>query len=647
MNKRTPIKNHIQEIQLVNTRSLAILMFMIVIVLLLIFRLSYLQLSKHTLYNMLSKKNSVDLIPIEPPRGLIYDRNGILLAENVPVFSLDVVPYKINNVKESLAQVSRIILLTDTDIAQFHKQLKQRRRFDEIPLKLKLTEAEVARFAENSYKLPGFLIKARLIRHYPFEASFSHTLGYVGRINVEELTDINQSNYSATNYIGKLGIEKFYESDLHGTVGYQRVENDASGEPIRILNQIAPVSGKDLYLTLDSKLQTATEKALNGLRGAAVVINPKNGEVLAMVSQPSYDPNSFVSGISTEDFQALQNSAERPLYNRAIRGLYPLASTIKPFIALEGLNEGIITPSYSLFDPGWYRIKNTEHPFHDWRHHGHGIVNLNKAIFTSCDTYFYDLAAKLGIDKMDRILSEFGFGAATKIDVQEELSGVIASPQWKRRMKGQPWYTGDTIISGIGQGYMQATPLQLAVGTATLASHGIRYQPHLLMKYANPTRIGNAPFLPPPYKIQLNDASYWDTIIADMKNVITSPFGTGYKHFGPAPYSIAAKTGTAQVFTKKRNETDEDIHDQEKLPEKLRDHSLFVAFAPIEDPQIAVAVVIENSKLASTVARKIMDYYLIKNPNEKNPIFNNAKIHAYINKDKHGTGIQTQEQIQN
>ncbi len=612
MLKRTPIKNHVQEIQLISQRCIIMLVGMVFLVLLLTLRLGYLQLSKHALYNTLSNKNSLDLIPIEPTRGLIYDRNGVLLAENIPVFSLDVIPFEVDNYPKALAEIAKIIPLTDTDIAQFQKQLKQHRRFDEIPLKLRLSEAEVAKFAENTYRFPGFLVKARLIRHYPFDASLSHTLGYVGRINIDELADIDATNYSATNYIGKLGIEKYYEDELHGTVGYEQVENDASGEPVRILNQIVPIPGKNLYLTLDSKLQFVAEQALEGMRGAVVIIQPKTGEILAMVSQPSYDPNLFVSGISNQDFEALQNSPNRPLYNRALRGLYPLASTIKPYIAIEGLDSGVITPSFSLFDPGWYQLKNSDHLFHDWRHHGHGTVNLLKAIVSSCDTYFYDLAAKLGIQRIDHILSEFGFGELSGIDVDEELPGVISSPEWKRTTKGVPWYLGDTIISGIGQGYMQATPLQLAVAVATLANQGQHFTPHLLLKEQEPGKaaVSQSPIL--INKVELTNNNYWNIVISAMQSVITSPNGTGYLHFGHPAYSVAAKTGTAQVYTKQRNETDEDVNAQSRLPEKLRDHSLFIAFAPAENPQIAIAVVVENSKLAPGVARKIMDFYLLQ-----------------------------------
>jgi penicillin-binding protein 2 len=612
MQKRTPIKNHLQEIQLVSQRSIAALVIMVILIVLLITRLAYLQLTRHTLYTTLSQKNSLDLIPVEPTRGLIYDRNGVLLAENIPVFSLDVIPYKAGNVLNALQQISKFIPLTSTDMLQFQKELRQHRRFDEIPLKMRLSEVEVAKFAENAYRFPGFSVKGRLIRHYPFSSSLSHVLGYVGRINLDELSDIDATNYSATNYIGKLGIERYYEDDLHGTVGYQQVENDASGEPVRVLNQIKPLPGKNLYLTIDFRLQLAVEKALAGMRGAVVVIQPETGEVLAMVSQPGYDPNLFVAGISTEDFQALQTSADRPLYDRALRGLYPLASTIKPFYALGGLETGIVSPNYTIDDPGWFQLKNSKHLFHDWRKHGHGSVNLSRAIISSCDTYFYELASHMGIQRMDHILQEFGFGEMSGIDLDDELSGVVASPAWKRHAKGLPWYEGDTIISGIGQGYMQATPLQLASGIATMAERGKHYTPYLLLATQEPGKkqLSQKPQLANQVTVA---ASYWDLVINAMENVVNSPMGTGFRLRNNA-YTVAAKTGTAQVysFSKKHYETESGEENQNDVPEKLRDHHLLIAFAPVDKPLIAVAVVVENSNQATSIARTVLDYYLLE-----------------------------------
>lgn len=615
MRRRTPIKNHLHEIQLITQRSVTAFIIMAILVVLLIIRLGYLQLSQNDVYATLSKRNWLDLVPIEPTRGLIYDRNGVLLAENIPVFSLDIIPYKIENLPKTLSEIAKIIPLTDTDFVQFRTQLKQHRRFDEISLKLRLSEVDVAKFSEVAYRFPGVLVKAHLIRHYPFNGSFSHVLGYVGRINTQELVDIDPSNYSATNYIGKLGIEKFYEDELHGTVGYEQAENDASGEVVRVLNRIKPEPGKNLYLTIDSNLQLAAEKALDNNRGALIAIQPNTGQILAMVSEPDYDPNVFVAGISNQDFQTLQQAPDRPLYNRALRGLYPPASTIKPYMAITGLESGIAVPSFSIYDPGWYQLPNTDHVFRDWRFHGHGTVNLNKAIIASCDTYFFDLGHKLGITRIDNMLSKFGFGELSGVDIGEELPGVLASPKWKRRVKGMPWYEGDTINSSIGQGYMQATPLQLAVAVATIANRGTRYTPYLLLgeQYPDKPIVQQSPI--PLEKIVLRDDKIWDFIIKAMQSVITSPEGTG-SHFGrDAPYSLGAKTGTAQVFSKKHyDESDENPAEQLKLPERLRNHSLFIAFAPADNPQIAIAVIVENSALASTVARRFLDYYLLKKP---------------------------------
>ncbi|MCC2666362.1 MAG: mrdA [Gammaproteobacteria bacterium] len=614
MKERIALKNHLQEIRLIRQRCAAVFILMAILILLLIIRLGFLQWIKHDLYTTLSKKNWLDLVPIEPTRGLIYDRNGILLAENLPIFSLDIIPDKIKNLSQLLTTIGKIISLNETDIIQFRKALKQHRRFDEVPLKFRLSEAEVARYYENQYRFPGTLVKARLIRHYPLNNRIGHVLGYVGRINSQELANIDASNYSATHYIGKLGIEKFYEDDLHGTVGYEQAENDASGHPIRILSQIKPIPGKDLYLTIDSKLQIAAEEALAGHNGAIVVIAPSTGQILAMVSEPTFDPNLFVSGISNQDFQQLQQAPGKPLYNRALRGLYPMASTIKPYIALEGLDSGIVTTDFTIFDPGWYQLPHSKHIFHDWKPKGHGTVDLTHALLSSCDTYFFTLAHLMGIEPIDNILNRFGFGELTGIDTGEELPGVIASPAWKHRTKQLPWYEGDTLISAIGQGYMQATPLQLAEGVAIIANHGKRLIPHFLLAEQDTGKSPEAQAsieLPP---VRLSNETHWKTIIDAMQKVITSPFGTGYYHFGhDMPYTIAGKTGTAQVYAIRHRDETGKSEDQDNMPEQLRDHSLFVAFAPVEEPQIAIAVVAEHSKIAAGIARTVLDYYFKEN----------------------------------
>jgi len=628
MPKKIALKNHLQEIQLTTRRSIVALILMIFLIILLISRLGFLQLAKHDLYTTLSKKNWLDLVPIEPTRGLLYDRNGVLLAENIPVFSLDIIPDKITNLPQTLAQISKIIPLSDTEIAQFEKELKQRRRFDEIPLKLRLSEKEVAEFSENQYRFPGAIIKARLMRNYPLGATFSHVLGYVGRINLDELNDIDPANYSASNYIGKLGIEKFYEKELHGTVGYEQEENDASGEPLRVIKRINPVPGKNLYLTIDSNLQMIAEQALAGMRGAAIAIQPSTGQILALVSEPSYDPNLFVAGISNTDFQALRQSKDQPLYNRALRGLYPVGSTIKPFMGLEALDSGVIDTKFTVFDNGRFQIPNTEHILHDWFHPGHGTVNLNRAITVSCDTFFWEVAHKMGIKRIDNLLTRFGFGQLTGIDIGEELPGTAPSPQWKRRVKGAGWYEGDTMNTVIGQGYTQATPLQMAAGLAIMANRGVRQTPHLLLSEQLPDKKiipYQSKGVPP---IILNDKASWEVIINAMQNVMTSQQGTGALHFGKNfPYTIAGKTGTAQNFSIKHRNSRDEAASQESLPELLRDHSLFIAFAPVDKPQIAVAVIVENSSLSGTVARKIIDYYLLGSKNSL-PINGSVPNHA-------------------
>ena len=608
MRKRIAIKNHLFEIQLISHRLIVALIVIGLLLLMLIFRLANLQIAKGELYTTLSTNNWLDLVPIEPPRGLIYDRHGILLAENLPVFSLDIVPNEVSNLPTVIKSLSKIISLSDDDISSFHKQMKQHRRFDEIPLKLKLTEEEVARFTENQFRFPGVMIKARLMRHYPYGESFSHVMGYVGRINTQELNEIDQVNYSASHYIGKLGIEKFYEEELHGNVGYEQVEIDASGKAIRTLKEIKGSPGKNIYLTIDSKLQFVAEKSMEDHRGAIVAIEPATGQILAMVSKPGYDPNLFVQGISQKDYRLLQQSLDRPLFNRALRGLYPMASTIKPYYALEGLRSGVITANDTIYDPGWYELPNGAHTFHDWQHQGHGTVNMARAIIGSCDTYFYILASKLGIHRMGDILTEFGFGELSGIDLEDELPGTVASPEWKRKMKGAPWYLGDTIISGIGQGYMQATPLQLAAAISTFANRGKRFVPYLQLGEYTPGKqyIPQQPI--PAEDVDIPDQNTWEEVIAAMEDVVESPQGTAYRFGRNRNYTVAGKTGTAQVIARRGDLTKKD--NQNLLPERLREHHLFVAFAPVDDPVIAVAIITENSSVAIEAARAMLDYYL-------------------------------------
>lgn len=613
MHKRILIKNHQQEMHLIFKRLMISIFAIFLMVSVLIGRLAVLQIYKRDVYSTLSTQNWLDLVPIEPTRGLIYDRNGTMLAENISVFSLDVIPLQVNDMNKTLAGISKLIAFSDNDLGQFQRQLKQHRRFEEIPLKLRLSEDEVSRFTENQHRFPGVFIKARLMRHYPLGETFSHVLGYVGRINAQELNEIDPINYSASHYIGKDGIEKFYEEELHGKVGYEEVENDASNKPVRILKQIKGTSGKNIYLTLDSGLQLIAQKAMEGYRGAIVAIAPDSGQVLAMVSAPSFDPNAFVTGINQKDFQALQSSQNRPLFNRALRGLYPLASTIKPFLALQGLNLGITTTDYTIVDHGWFQLNENSIPYRDWKRIGHGKVDLNRAIASSCDIYFYELANKMGIRHMDNILTQFGFGAPTGIDLDDEVPGIVASPEWKLTAKGARWYDGDTIISGIGQGAMQSTPLQLAAASATLANRGQRFVPYLLLA----EQLPGTPALPqqpiPLDPIKMREDKTWEIIVNAMQNVVTLPQGTAHKIFAETAYTLAAKTGTAQVVSLRSTRDEE--NKQTNLPERLRDHHLFIAFAPVDHPKIALAIVTENNNAVSEIAKTVLDYYLGKKEN--------------------------------
>jgi penicillin-binding protein 2 len=609
MAKRVTLKDPQREINLFVRRLVLAAIFVLACSAVLIGRLFYLQIAQHDLYTTLSLQNQFELIPIEPNRGLIYDRNGVLIAENIPIFSLDLIPNHIKNVNAIITSLQGIINITPEDIRAFRKAIGQHRPFELIPLKMKLTEEEVAKFYLNQYRFPGATISARLLRNYPFGDTLSSVLGYVGRISDQDLKTIDTTNYSASNYIGKTGAEKTFESELHGTVGYQQVEMDASGHIVRTLKRIAPTSGDNLYLSIDSSLQIAAEQALGDNDGTVIAIQPRTGEVLAMVSKPSYDPNPFVRGITVDEFKALQTNPDRPLYNRAIRGQFPIGSTIKPYMALEGLASGAIDTNYTISDPGWFKLPNSAHIYHDWVKHGHGRVNVLKAIIVSCDTFFYGVAVKVGIDGIDKILDDFGFGEKTGVDPSEEMPGLVPSPAWKRKKFGVPWFPGDTVVAGIGQGYILATPLQMVQGVATIANRGNHYKLTLLHQVEKPDNTVLLQQPAPGYPVVFPNQQIWDTVINGMIGVIKSidPSGTGGHVFGrDAPYSVAAKTGTVQVFR-----SGGDKIDQSTLPKKLRNHSMFIAFAPVENPQIAIAVMVEHGTNAGVVARKVMDFYLL------------------------------------
>ncbi|MDF3054573.1 MAG: mrdA, partial [Gammaproteobacteria bacterium] len=461
----------------------------------------------------------------------------------------------------------------------------------------------------NQYKYPGFKITGRLMRYYPYGESVVSVLGYVARISEAEQARIDPVNYAASKYIGKLGVEKFYEDALHGTVGYQQVETDVSGRIVRILKYTPPVSGKNLYLSIDLGLQKAAEAALADTEGSVIAINPKTGEVLAFASNPRYDPNPFVAGISQKEYAILRDDPRRPLYNRALRGVYPPGSTVKPFYGLQVLESGVARPQDTIYDNGFFYLPGSSHVFKDWNWHkgGHGTVNLRKAIVESCDVYFYNMSLRMKITGMASIMHRFGFGYKTGLDVHEELAGVMPNPLWKRGARGEGWYPGDTVNTSIGQGYMLVTPLQLASGVATIANRGIGYHPRFAMAWEKDGQIEKLPPVPSP-PIKLKNDDIWNLIISAMQGVTQDPGGTARRMSVNSPYTIGAKTGTAQVFRPKSYGDKDGAH----IPTKYRSHSWLIAFAPVEDPQIALVALAEHSPgQAVTVAKQVLDYYLL------------------------------------
>ena len=612
MRMNREVHNDRIEARLHHFRLSLLVALLIMFSLVLILRLAYLQISQYKRYATLSLKNQMSIIPIAPPRGIILDKNGVVLAENIPVYVLEIIPERVKNLNETLQRLQDLLpSISNEDRVNFERARHQNHAYVPIPFKLKLTQEEVAIFASNQYQFPGVSIKARLMRYYPLGETTAHLLGYVGRINVQELQHVNSTNYRSTNFIGKAGVEKFYENKLHGEVGYQQVETDVSGRTVHVLTKQAPISGEKLYLTIDSRLQQVAYEALQDKRGAVVLIDVSNGNILTMTSSPSFNPNLFVNGISNSDYKMLSDAHDRPLYNRAVRGLYPPASTVKPFIAIAGLDKEVINVNSRIYDPGWYKLPNVSHSYRDWKRKGHGIMNVKRAITVSCDTFFYQLGNKMGISAIEDMLVQFGFGQLTHVDVNEEAPGLVPSPQWKRHSKNLPWYPGDTLITSIGQGFMLASPLQLANATASMSQHGRRFRPHLLSKSINDHGKIHRFKSVEEYPVQLKNTENWDIVIDAMHSVITNNEGTGYRFGRNAAYSVAAKTGTSQVFSMSQDDKKHYLN----LPEGLRDHSLFIAFAPVEQPEVAIAVLVENDTTASYVARKVMDaYFELKTP---------------------------------
>ena len=605
------IKDSSRESLLFSLRAVSAALIVGILAFVLVGRLVHLQVFKHQHFTTLSENNRVKIVPIAPTRGLIFDRRGEILAQNLPTYSLEVVPEVIEDVGALVAELRAIIEITDEDEEAFLAALARKRRFEKVPLRLRLDEREVARFAVNRHRFPGVEVGARLARNYPLGELGVHLVGYVGRISKRELDRIDQADYRGTSHIGKTGIEASYEDWLHGRVGYQRVETNAQGRVLRVLERHDPVAGKNLFLTIDARLQHTAEAALSEENGAIVALYPTTGAVLAMASTPGFDPNLFARGIGLETYRNLQRSPDRPLFNRAVNGQYPPGSTIKPFLGLAGLERGIAYARAESWCPGWFRLPGRKRRFRDWKKYGHGRLGLHGAIVQSCDVFFYELALALGIDRMHEYLSDFGFGERTGIKLAGESRGLMPSRTWKRDTRGQPWFPGETVITGIGQGYMLATPLQLASATAAISMRGMRLRPKVVDRVANPAR-GEIGEVEPEVvaTIESLDVSNWERIVQAMTGVVHGSRGTAKRINDGLAYQMAGKTGTAQVFGIGQNEE----YDAKKLDKKLHDHGLFIAFAPVEQPRIAVAVVVEHggsgSKAAAPLARIVIDAHL-------------------------------------
>jgi len=606
-------RDRYREAAVVKTRIIVAAAAVFLLSLIIVGRLAWLQIGRHDHYTTLSQDNRVKVVPLAPTRGLIYSRDGVLVADNRPAFSLELVPERVPDIDATLAYLRRIIDVTEPDLDRFHRLRKQKRRFENVPLRFNLTEEEVARIAIDRHRLPGVEVVAALSRNYPLGAALAHVIGYVGRIDEADLKRLDPVNYGATTHVGKSSIEQTYESQLHGRIGYEQVEVNSQGRVLRVLDRTPARPGSDLHLTLDVSLQTVADSALAGRRGAVVAIDPTTGGVLALVSAPGYDPNPFVNGISSARYAALRESPDKPLYNRALQALYPPGSTIKPLLALAGLEYGLRRPADRDWCPGYFQIQGQEHKYRCWKKEGHGAVNLKTAIAESCDVYFYELAQDLKIDRMHEFLGRFGFGSRTGIDLPQESAGVNPSRAWKRAARKEPWYPGETLIAGIGQGFNLVTPLQLAQATALIAGRGTAVRPHVVEAIGETAAGGSRPPLAIERRlITLERARDWETIIDAMHEVVQGPRGTARRSAEGAAYAYAGKTGTSQLFGIKQDEEVEN----EDIEERLRDHGLFVAFAPLDKPRIAVAVVVENggsgSGSAAPVARRLFDHYLLQ-----------------------------------
>ncbi|MEZ8036447.1 penicillin-binding protein 2 [Vibrio crassostreae] len=619
LRKRSQIRDYKAEARLFTSRAFVAFAGIIVMMSMLVMNLYNIQINQYQDYKTRSNDNRIKVVPIAPNRGLIYDRNGVLLAENRPVFNLEITPEKINDMDDTLVRLQELIEIPPERIERFNRDRRNSRRFKSVPILNQLTEEQVAVFSVNQHKFPGVEVTGTLKRFYPYGDVLTHVIGYVSRINDRDMQRLareeKDANYQATRDIGKLGIERYYEDMLHGTAGYQEVEVNSRGRVIRTLKFVPSVPGKDIVLNLDIKLQLYVHKLLDGRRGSAIVLDPKDNGVLAMVSSPSYDPNAFVHGISSKGYNALLQDKDRPLVNRATLGIYPPASTIKPFIAVAALQEGVITPNTTRNDPGYWKIPNSKtRPFRDWLRWGHGVVDIEKAIEESVDTFFYQIAYDLGIDRISKWMMMFGFGDYTGIDIYEESKANMPTRDWKMARHRVPWYQGDTIPVGIGQGYWTATPMQIAKATSVLVNEGEVTAPHLLRSTIDNGRpfdeqiMSDIETYPPLTGVK---KKYWDIAQEGMRLANHGKKGTARRSFQKMSYQTAGKSGTAQVFGLKEDEE----YNADEIAEHLRDHALFTGYAPFEDPEAVVTIVLENAGGGSSnggpVVRRILDHIIL------------------------------------
>ena len=613
-NRHTPFNTQDSELDRFRSRIAVAAGVVVLAFAVLIGRFVYLQVIQHDYYTTRAEDNRISLVPIAPNRGVIFDRNGTVLARNYSAFTLEITPSKVENLDETIENLSKIVEILPKDKRRFRKLLEESKSFESLPIRTRLSDEDVAKFAANRYIFPGVEVKARLFRQYPLGAIASHALGYINRINKTDLAVIEaneqEANYRGTDHIGKTGLEQKYEFQLHGETGYEEVEIDAGGRAVRSLSRTAPVSGNNLTLTLDARLQEITEKAFGDRRGALVAIEPSTGGILALVSTPTFDPNLFVDGIRSEEWNQLNNSPDRPMVNRALNGAYPPGSTFKPFMALAALETGKRTPNQTISDPGFFNFGG--HQFRDDKKGGHGLVDMYKSIVQSCDTYYYMLANDMGIDSIARFMGDLGLGKKTGVDIEGESEGVLPSPEWKkrrfRRPEQQKWFAGETISIGIGQGYNAYTPIQLAQAVATVANNGVLFRPHLV-RYITDSKTGEKTLIEPePLRTLPWKPQNIETIKRAMVGV--NKEGTGARAFAGAEYVSGGKTGTAQVFSLKGAD-----YRSGKLKQELRDHALFIAYAPADNPKIALAVLVENGGFgaasAAPIARMVIDYYLL------------------------------------